>query len=80
MSVEQIVQALQQVGFPILVATYLLLRLERTLKELAATLGGLRNTLAIMNQPWNGMERRRRPGAEGTRPPWQAPTGTEGRP
>lgn len=55
----EILEAVKQVGFPVIVATYLLLRLERTVKELHGTLGGLRNTLAVLAAPWNGVERRR---------------------
>jgi hypothetical protein len=62
-----VVALVRDIGFPIFVAAYLLLRLERTLTALKDTLGGLRNTLAVMSQPWNGLERRR----SGGRDPWQ---------
>jgi len=62
-----IVRIVKEIGFPIFVAVYLLLRLERTLSGLRETLGGLRNTLAVIAQPWNGVERRR----SGGREPWQ---------
>jgi hypothetical protein len=63
-----VVGVVKDIGFPIFVAAYLLLRLERTLSALRDTLGGLRNTLAVMVAPWNGIERRR----EGGRGPWQS--------
>lgn len=63
---------LKEIGFPIFVAVYLLIRVERTLAGLRDTLSGLRTTLTVLNAPWNGMERRR----EGGREPWQRPPGS----
>jgi len=70
-----VVAIVRDIGFPIFVAAYLLLRLERTLVNLRDTLGGLRNTLVLIATPWNGMERRRAAGVPGTRAPWREPTG-----
>lgn len=66
-----VIDAIKSVGFPVIVAGYLLLRMERTMRGLEATLSGLRNTLAVLNQPWSGIERRRPAGSTGTRAPWR---------
>ena len=71
----EIIEAVKSLGFPIIVAGYLLLRMERTVKELNSTLGGLRTTLAVLVAPWNGTERRR----AGGRQPWEKATGTDPR-
>lgn len=50
---EEIVQVISQVGFPIAVATYLLIRLEPTIKENTAINNKILERLEIQNKSSN---------------------------
>jgi hypothetical protein len=49
---EDLLNVVGNVGFPIAVAAYLLIRIEGKLNELSSAISGLREAIITMPQPW----------------------------
>jgi hypothetical protein len=50
----------RDLGFPVAVAGFVLWRVDRSIRDLTATITSLRLLIAYQLQPWDGCERRRR--------------------
>jgi len=49
----------RDLGFPVVVAGYVLWRVDRSIRGLTDTITDLRLLIAVSFQPWDGCERRR---------------------
>jgi hypothetical protein len=59
----------RDLGFPVAVAGFVLWRVDRSIRDLTATITSLRLLIAYQLQPWDGCERRTRRDPEvGDRP------------
>ena len=58
MTAEQLVAAIRDLGFPVVVAGFVLWRVDRSLRALTGTITDLRLMLAEKLGAWDGCERR----------------------
>ena len=73
MNAVDVVALVRDLGFPVFVAVYMLVRVDRTIRALSEAIVDLRLVLVTINKPWDGDERRRPPG----RIPWMRESGPE---
>lgn len=69
MTIEQAVSLVRDLGFPIAVTAYVLVRMEKTIRGLTDALVDLRLVVARDFKPWDGRERRRFSLGRTERPP-----------
>lgn len=61
MGVDEIIKLVTSVGFPVVVASYLLFRMEREMRSLTAGISGLITVVSNMNEKLEKLYERRNP-------------------